>query len=33
LAQDRERLNRTGLTFVRRASVRRMLRKLCQTTN
>jgi transposase len=30
LAKDWERLNRTGLAFLRWASVRRMLRKLCQ---
>src|SRR3954467_2855479 len=32
LAEDWECLNRTGLAFLRWASVRLMLRRLCQTT-
>jgi len=32
LAKDRECLNRTGLAFLRWASVRLMLRRICQTT-
>lgn len=32
LAEDWERLNRNALAFLRWASVRLMLRKLCQTT-
>ena len=32
LAKDWERLNRYGLAFLRWASVRLMLRRLCQTT-
>jgi transposase len=32
LAKDWERLNRNGLAFLRWASIRLMLRKLCQTT-
>jgi transposase len=32
LAKDWECLNRTGLAFLRWASVRLMLRRLCQTT-
>ena len=32
LAKDWERLNRSGLAFLRWASVRLMLRTLCQTT-
>ena len=31
LAKDWERLNRTGLAFLRWASVRRMVRRLCQS--
>jgi transposase len=33
LAKDWEYLNRTGLTFLRWATVRLMLRKLCKNTN
>jgi transposase len=32
LAKDWERLNRSGYIFLRWASIRRMLRKLCQKT-
>jgi transposase len=32
LAKDWERLNQTGLAFLRWASIRLMLRRLCQTT-
>ena len=31
VAKDWERLNRTGLAFLRWASIRRMIRRLCQT--
>jgi len=33
LAKDWERLNRASPTFLHGASVRLILRKLCQTTN
>ncbi|GGF05066.1 hypothetical protein GCM10011611_08150 [Aliidongia dinghuensis] len=32
MAKDCERLNRNGLAFLRWASIRLMVRKLCQTT-